>query len=47
MGVKSRDDLLLAVAPPRCVCPHAVAHPAVAAKTLQRLAALGLRNTPS
>jgi hypothetical protein len=24
-----------------------VAHPAVAAETLQRLAALGLRNTPS
>lgn len=47
MGVRPRDDLLLAVALPRGVGPHAVAHPAVAAETLQRLAAPGLRNTPS
>jgi len=45
--VKPRDDLLLAVALPRGACPHAVEHPAVAAETLQRLAALGLRNKPS
>ncbi|WP_176491307.1 hypothetical protein [Polaromonas sp. AET17H-212] len=47
MGVRPRDDLLLAVALPPGVGPHAVAHPAVAAETLQRLAAPGLRNTPS